>query len=98
MLERELGDPATDADLYRDRSPLTHARSIKAPLLILQGANDPRVPRSEAEQVVALLREGRATFDYHVYPDEGHGFRKVEHRVDMLRRATDWFDKHLKVR
>lgn len=98
MLERELGDPATNADLYRDRSPLTHARSIKAPLLILQGANDPRVPRSEAEQVVALLREGRATFDYHVYPDEGHGFRKVEHRVDMLRRATEWFDTHLKVR
>lgn len=97
MLERELGDPATEAELYRDRSPLTHARSIKAPLLILQGANDPRVPQSEAEQVVALLREGRTTFDYQVYPDEGHGFRKVEHRVDMLRRATEWFDKHLKV-
>ena len=98
MLERELGDPAVSAELYRDRSPLTHARSIKAPLLILQGANDPRVPQSEAEQVVALLREGRATFDYHVYPDEGHGFRKVEHRVDMLRRATEWFAKHLKAR
>lgn len=97
MLERELGDPAKEADLYLDRSPLTHARSIKAPLLILQGANDPRVPLSEAEQVVALLREGRTTFDYHVYPDEGHGFRKIEHRVDMLRRATEWFDKHLKV-
>ena len=97
MLERELGDPATKAELYRDRSPLTHARSITAPLLILQGANDPRVPQNEAEQLVALLREGRATFDYHVYPDEGHGFRKVEHRVDALRRATEWFDKHLKV-
>ncbi len=95
MLERELGDPARSADLYRDRSPLTHARSIKAPLLILQGANDPRVPESEAAQIVALLREGRGTFDYHVYPDEGHGFRKVEHRVDMARRATEWFDRHL---
>jgi len=95
-LERELGDPDRAAGLYRDRSPLTHARSITAPLLILQGANDPRVPQSEAEQVVAALRESKTTFDYHVYPDEGHGFRKVEHRVDMLRRATEWFDRHLR--
>ncbi len=95
-LERELGDPVGAAELYRDRSPLTHARSITAPLLILQGANDPRVPQSEAEQLVAALRESKTTFDYHVYPDEGHGFRKVEHRVDMLRRATEWFDRHLR--
>lgn len=97
-LEREFGDPVRDAERYRDRSPLTHARSITAPLLILQGANDPRVPQSEAEQVVAALREGRTTFDYHVYPDEGHGFRTVANRIDMLQRTTAWFDTHLRAR
>jgi dipeptidyl aminopeptidase/acylaminoacyl peptidase len=95
-LIRELGDPARDADLFRDRSPLTHAAKIRAPLLVLQGANDPRVPRSEAEQLVNVLRESGKTHDYHVYEGEGHGFRKTENRVDSLRRALDWFDRHLR--
>lgn len=95
-LERELGDPVADAQLYRDRSPITHARSIRSPLLILQGANDPRVPLSEAQAVVQALKQSGATHGYHLYDDEGHGFRKVEHRVDMLRRATEWFDTHLR--
>jgi dipeptidyl aminopeptidase/acylaminoacyl peptidase len=95
-LLRELGDPAKDADLYRERSPLTHASKIRAPLLVLQGENDPRVPRSEAEQVVKALRDGGQTHDYHVYPGEGHGFRVNENRIDALRRALDWFDRHLR--
>ncbi|HET8568415.1 MAG TPA: S9 family peptidase [Candidatus Limnocylindria bacterium] len=96
MLERELGDPKKDPELYRDRSPLTHVRSIKAPLLILQGANDPRAPLSEAEAVANALKQEGRTHDYHVYQDEGHGFRQKAHRVDALRRATEWFDKHLR--
>ena len=95
-LFRELGDPATDADLYRDRSPLTHASKIRAPLLVLQGENDPRVPRSEAEQVVKALRDGGKPHEYHVYPGEGHGFRVTENRIDALRRALNWFDRHLR--
>jgi dipeptidyl aminopeptidase/acylaminoacyl peptidase len=94
-LLREFGDPATDADLYRERSPLTHASKIRSPLLILQGENDPRVPRSEAEQLVKALRDGGKLHEYHVYPDEGHGFRVTENRIDALRRALDWFDRHL---
>jgi len=95
-LLREFGDPAKDAELYRERSPLTHASKIRAPLLILQGENDPRVPRSEAEQVVKALRDGGKTHDYHVYAGEGHGFRVTENRVDSLRRALDWFERHLR--
>jgi dipeptidyl aminopeptidase/acylaminoacyl peptidase len=95
-LLRELGDPAKDADLYRDRSPLTHASKIRAPLLVLQGENDPRVPRSEAEQVTKALRDGGKPHEYHVYPGEGHGFRTTENRIDALRRALDWFDRHLR--
>ncbi|HEV8536934.1 MAG TPA: alpha/beta fold hydrolase [Candidatus Limnocylindria bacterium] len=92
----EFGDPQKDAELYRDRSPLTHASKIRAPLLILQGENDPRVPRGEAEQVVKALRDGGKMHEYHVYAGEGHGFRVTENRIDALRRALDWFDRHLR--
>jgi dipeptidyl aminopeptidase/acylaminoacyl peptidase len=95
-LVRELGDPVKDAELYRERSPLAHASKIRAPLLILQGANDPRVPQSEAEQVVKALRDGGKKHEYHVYAGEGHGFRVTENRIDSLRRALDWFDIHLR--
>jgi dipeptidyl aminopeptidase/acylaminoacyl peptidase len=95
-LLRELGDPVKDADLYRERSPLTHASKIRAPLLVLQGENDPRVPRTEAEQVVKALRDGGKPHEYHVYPGEGHGFGVTENRIDALRRALDWFDRHLR--
>jgi dipeptidyl aminopeptidase/acylaminoacyl peptidase len=95
-LLRELGDPAKDADLYRERSPLTHASKIRAPLLVLQGENDPRVPRSEAEQVVKALSDGGKPHEYHVYPGEGHGFRTTENRIDALRRSLDWFEEHLR--
>jgi dipeptidyl aminopeptidase/acylaminoacyl peptidase len=95
-LIREFGDPAKDAELYQERSPLAHASKIRAPLLILQGENDPRVPRGEAEQVVKALRDGGKTHDYHVYPGEGHGFRVTENRIDALRRSLEWFDRHLR--
>jgi len=95
-LMREMGDPVKDADLYRERSPLTHASKIRAPLLVLQGENDPRVPRTEAEQMVKVLRDGGKPHEYHVYPGEGHGFGVTENRIDALRRALDWFDRHLR--
>jgi dipeptidyl aminopeptidase/acylaminoacyl peptidase len=95
-LLRELGDPAKDTTLFRERSPLTHASKIRAPLLILQGENDPRVPRSEAEQVVKALESGGKVHEYHVYEGEGHGFRVTANRIDSLRRALDWFDRHLR--
>jgi dipeptidyl aminopeptidase/acylaminoacyl peptidase len=97
-LERELGDPEKVPDLYRDRSPLTHVSKIKAPLLVLQGANDPRVPQSEAKLMTDALAKAGKTFDQHVYEGEGHGFRTRENAIDSLRRATEWFDRHLQAR
>jgi dipeptidyl aminopeptidase/acylaminoacyl peptidase len=97
-LERELGDPAKVPDLYRDRSPLTHVSKIKAPLLVLQGANDPRVPQSEAKLMTDALSKAGKTFDQHVYEGEGHGFRTRANAIDSLRRATEWFDRYLQAR
>jgi dipeptidyl aminopeptidase/acylaminoacyl peptidase len=97
-LIREFGDPTRDAERYRERSPLTHVAKIRAPLLIIQGANDPRVPRGEAEQVVSALRSAGKTHDYHVYEGEGHGFRRRENLIDSRRRAAEWFDRYLQPR
>jgi dipeptidyl aminopeptidase/acylaminoacyl peptidase len=95
MLVREFGDPKNDAERYRDRSPLTHVSKIEAPLLVLQGENDPRVPLSEAEQVVAALRSAGKMHEYYVYKGEGHGFRTRENMIDSVRRAGEWFDRYL---
>ena len=67
---------------------------MKAPLLVLQGENDPRVPKEEAEQVVALLKKDGKAVDAHA--KEGHGFEKRENQVDSIRRTVAWFDKYLK--
>jgi predicted esterase len=71
-------------------------QSAKVPLLVLQGDNDPRVPREEAQQVVDLLKKDGRTVDVHYYPNEGHGFLKRENQIDAMRRTIDWFDKYLK--
>ena len=94
-LVRELGDAAKDPQLYLDRSPITHAKNIRAALLILQGANDPRVPKSEALQIVEALKANNAPHQYHEYANEGHGFSKIENRIDSLRRTVDWLTKYL---
>ena len=70
--------------------------SITAPLLILHGANDPRVPLAEAEQMRDALQKAGRTFDFHVYEDEGHEFARTENRIDAHRRTVEWFDRHLK--
>jgi len=94
-LIRELGDAAKDPKLYLDRSPITHAKNIRAALLVLQGANDPRVPKSEALQIVAALEANGAPHEYHEYANEGHGFSRIENRIDALRRTVDWLTKYL---
>jgi dipeptidyl aminopeptidase/acylaminoacyl peptidase len=91
-----LGTPEHDPESYDRASPLTYLEHIKAPLLVLQGENDIRVPKGEAEQVVAFLHKKNATVDAHYYPAEGHGFSKPENQIDALRRAINWFDCYLK--
>ncbi len=92
----EMGDPATtEAALYRDRSPIHALDRIRAPLLVLQGANDHNVPVSESDGLVAALRARGRTVDYVVYPGEGHGFTHREHRVDAIERTVRFFVRAL---
>jgi dipeptidyl aminopeptidase/acylaminoacyl peptidase len=91
-----LGDPIKDRSVYEADSPITYIHQVKAPLLVLQGDNDPRVPKEEAEQVVDLLKKDGKTVDAHYYPNEGHGFEKRENQIDAIRRMIGWFDKYLK--
>jgi dipeptidyl aminopeptidase/acylaminoacyl peptidase len=91
-----LGDPVKDRKIYEAASPATYIRNAKAPLLVLQGDNDIRVPKEEAEQVVKILKEAGKTVDVHFYPNEGHGFSKRENQIDAIRRTVDWFDRYLK--
>src|SRR2546427_353755 len=91
-----LGDPLKDRATYDAASPITYIHNVKAPLLVLQGDNDPRVPREEAEQVVELLKKDGKTVDAHYYANEGHGFEKRENQIDSIRRTVEWFDKYLK--
>ncbi len=91
-----LGDPEKDRAIYEADSPLKYIRDAKAPLLVLQGENDIRVPKEEAEQVVQILKEAGKTVDAHFYPAEGHGFAKRENQIDAIRRTVEWFDRYLK--
>jgi dipeptidyl aminopeptidase/acylaminoacyl peptidase len=91
-----LGDPEKDRAIYEADSPLKYIRDAKAPLLVLQGENDIRVPKEEAEQVVQILKESGKTVDAHFYPNEGHGFAKRENQIDAIRRTVEWFDRYLK--
>jgi acetyl esterase/lipase len=92
-----LGDPAKPADLERlkQQSPLYSATSIKAPLLVIQGANDPRVNKAESDQIVIALRDLKRAPEYLVAPDEGHGFAGRENRVAMFAAIERFLAKQL---
>lgn len=91
-----LGDPVKDRQSYEDASPIKYFKNAKAPLLILQGTNDIRDPKEEAEQAEAILKNEGKVVDAHYYPDEGHGFAKRENQIDAMQRTVDWFDRYLK--
>ena len=97
-LTREMGDPAKNEALMRERSPLLSAERIRAPLLILQGDNDPRVPLAESRQIADAIRRNRGVVEMEVYRGEGHGFHKLEDRLDAMRRAVEFLDRYVKGR
>ena len=92
-----MGDPVTDRAVYVSNSPLTYLGQVTAPLLVLQGDNDIRVPKEEAVQIVDILSKAGKTVDAHYYPNEGHGFVKRENQIDAIKRTIEWFDRHLKL-
>jgi len=95
MFYEMMGDPVADADLLRAVSPLFHADQIQAPLLVIQGANDPRVKKAESDQIVEALRARGVDVPYLVKDNEGHGFHNEENRFDAYRAIEQFLGKHL---
>ena len=94
-LYKRVGNPETDQEFLWSRSPLSRARDIRIPLLIAQGANDPRVKQAESEQIVAALAEAGIDYEYMLFPDEGHGFAKPENRLKFYAAAERFLAKYL---
>jgi dipeptidyl aminopeptidase/acylaminoacyl peptidase len=92
----EMGDPATDADRLRRISPLFHTDKIAKPLLVVQGAKDPRVLPVESEELVAALRARNVPVEYLTFPDEGHGFTKRDNRIAASDAFVKFLDTYLK--
>jgi dipeptidyl aminopeptidase/acylaminoacyl peptidase len=90
-----LGDPAIHAEQLTERSPLTHAEGITAPLFILQGARDPRVPRAESDQLVGRLRGRGVEVQYDVFEDEGHGFTSRSNELAAYGKVAAFLVRHL---
>jgi len=95
QFHRRVGNPETERDFLWSRSPLSRAESIRIPLLIAQGANDPRVKQAESEQIVAALEKAGIPHEYMLFPDEGHGFAKPENRLRFYATADKFLAHHL---
>jgi dipeptidyl aminopeptidase/acylaminoacyl peptidase len=95
MFSKRVGDLETEEEFLKSRSPLFFVDRIKAPLLIGQGANDPRVKQAESDQIVAALRKAGKPVEYIIYTDEGHGFQRPENRLHFLARAEAFLARHL---
>jgi dipeptidyl aminopeptidase/acylaminoacyl peptidase len=95
-LYAEMGDPKTDSVRLQRISPLFHADRIKAPLMVLQGANDPRVLKVESDEIVAAAKRNGVPVEYVVFPDEGHGFVKKENEIAGYTKVIAFLDKYLK--
>jgi dipeptidyl aminopeptidase/acylaminoacyl peptidase len=95
VFDRRVGNVDTEEELLRARSPLFKAREIKAPLLIGQGANDPRVKQQESDQIVEAMRKNGKPVEYIVFPDEGHGFARPENRLRFFAAAEAFLAKWL---
>ena len=77
-------------------SPALHADKIVAPLLVIQGSNDPRVPESESAQIVQKVKEKHGVVDYLLFPDEGHGIAKLPNRIRAYEAVVAFLDKYMK--
>lgn len=95
MFYQRVGNPNTEQSFLKSRSPLFFVDRIKAPLLVAQGANDPRVPQSESDRIVAELRKRNKPVEYLLFPDEGHGFVRPENNLQLAAEAEDFLGRYL---
>jgi len=94
-LYREIGDPVTQREMLVAASPLFHADKIRRPLLVLQGANDPRVIKPESDDIVAAVKRNGIPVEYIVFDDEGHGFSKKKNQIVGYRAILEFLERHL---
>jgi dipeptidyl aminopeptidase/acylaminoacyl peptidase len=95
-LYREIGDPETESEKLRATSPLFHADKITRPLIVLQGANDPRVIKPESDEIVENIRRRNGVVEYVVFDNEGHGFTKKANEIRAYKAILDFLDRYLK--
>lgn len=95
-LYKELGDPTKQEAMLKEISPLFHADKITKPLIVLQGANDPRVIKPESDEIVEAIKKKNGVVEYVVFDDEGHGFSKKANELRAQKSILDFLDKHLK--
>jgi dipeptidyl aminopeptidase/acylaminoacyl peptidase len=95
LFHTRVGNPETEADFLWSRSPLSKVDQIRIPVLIAQGANDPRVKQAESEQIVAAMRDKGIAYEYLLFPDEGHGFAKPANRLRFYAVAERFLATHL---
>ncbi len=96
FMDEWVGNPDTEADFLRERSPITYIDRVRADLLVLQGANDPRVAKAESDQMVERLRSIGRPVEYLVFDDEGHGFERRSNQLRALETAGRFLVDHLK--
>ncbi len=94
-LYQEMGDPAQDGERLRRISPLFHADQIRRPLMVLQGANDPRVLKVESDEIVAAAKAHGVPVEYLVFDDEGHGFVNKANRQEAYEKILEFLDTYL---
>ncbi|MGH1363876.1 MAG: S9 family peptidase [Calditrichia bacterium] len=95
-LYKELGNPETDEEYLRSISPLFHADKIQRPLMVLQGANDPRVLKIESDEIVDAVRKNNVPVEYVLFDDEGHGFSKKENKIEAYKGILAFLNYHMK--
>jgi len=95
LMYKRVGHPEEEAEMLTERSPLYKVEEITIPMLIVQGANDPRVKQAESDQIVAAMEEKGINYEYMVFEDEGHGFMKEENRLEFFTAAEKFLAEHL---
>jgi dipeptidyl aminopeptidase/acylaminoacyl peptidase len=95
LFNTRVGNPETETDFLWSRSPLSKVDQIRIPMLIAQGANDPRVKQAESEQIVAAMRDKGIAYEYLLFPDEGHGLAKPANRLRFYAVAERFLAAHL---
>ncbi|GAB3057630.1 S9 family peptidase [Salinicoccus sesuvii] len=94
IMERWIGDPQKDKERFQKDSPITYLDTMSKPMLVIQGAKDPRVVKEESDQIVEKLRGSGREIDYLVLDDEGHGFSKKQNEIKVYKTMLEFLEKH----